>query len=84
MHVVNEKYTTDGQLQVETAAVAQVEVGALSPTPTYATSENLTFNRAVRLYPKVAGFCVAFASGIIMYGYDLVIVGTITALPAFQ
>lgn len=29
-------------------------------------------------------YCLALASGIVLYGYDLVIVGNVSSMPAFQ
>lgn len=46
--------------------------------------EHLNLRAAVRLYPKVAGWCMALTTAIILWGYDMVIVGSITAVPAFQ
>lgn len=39
---------------------------------------------AIEHYPKILGYCVALASGILRYGYDLLIVGNVSAMPEFQ
>lgn len=39
---------------------------------------------AVRLYPKITRYVFLLMSAIMLYGYDLVIVGAITAVPGFQ
>ena len=39
---------------------------------------------AVKQSPKILGYCLALASGILLFGYDLVIVGNVSAMPEFQ
>ncbi|GFN14378.1 Myo-inositol transporter 1 [Aspergillus tubingensis] len=39
---------------------------------------------AIEHYPRFLGYCVALASGILLYKYDLVIVGNVSAMPEFQ
>ncbi|KAI1838083.1 transcriptional regulator family: Fungal Specific TF [Penicillium roqueforti] len=34
--------------------------------------------------PNIVGYCLALSSAILLYGYDLVIVGTVAAMPQFQ
>ncbi|THC90949.1 hypothetical protein EYZ11_009599 [Aspergillus tanneri] len=34
--------------------------------------------------PKIAAYCLALTSGILLYGYDLVIVGNVSSMPEFQ
>ena len=46
--------------------------------------EDLKLLAAVKLYPKTVGWCMGLTSAILLWGYDLVIVGSITAVPAFQ
>jgi hypothetical protein len=38
----------------------------------------------IKKSPKVAGYCLALASGIILYGYDLNIVSNVSSMPEFQ
>ena len=45
---------------------------------------NLPLIQACRLYPRVVGYCFGLTTVILLWGYDLVIVGTIQALPVFQ
>lgn len=33
---------------------------------------------------QTVAYCLALASGIVLYGYDLVIVGNVSSMPAFQ
>ncbi|RYO79951.1 hypothetical protein DL766_009082 [Monosporascus sp. MC13-8B] len=46
--------------------------------------EDLPLGQAIRRYPRVAGYCLALTTAILLWGYDLVVVGSITAVPAFQ
>ncbi|PWY95437.1 MFS general substrate transporter [Aspergillus sclerotioniger CBS 115572] len=39
---------------------------------------------AIKQSPKILGYCLALASGILLFGYDLVIVGNVSAMPEFQ
>ena len=45
---------------------------------------NLPLGQAIKKYPKLVGWCVALTLAIIGWGYDLVIVGSITAVDSFQ
>jgi len=38
----------------------------------------------LKQWPKVVMYCLTLSSAILLYGYDLVIVGTVSAMPAFQ
>lgn len=40
--------------------------------------------QSVKKWPRVVIYCLALSSAILLYGYDLVIVGTVSAMPAFQ
>ena len=46
--------------------------------------QEMRLKQAVRLYPKITRYTFLLMSAVILYGYDLVIVGTITAVPGFQ
>ena len=46
--------------------------------------KKLTLIEACKIYPKVVGLCFGLTTVILLWGYDLVIVGTIQALPVFQ
>ncbi|KAJ5583188.1 hypothetical protein N7535_001808 [Penicillium sp. DV-2018c] len=39
---------------------------------------------SIKRFPRIVGYCVALSSAILLYGYDLVIVGTVAAMPQFQ
>ncbi|PNY23401.1 Uncharacterized protein TCAP_06660 [Tolypocladium capitatum] len=45
---------------------------------------DLTLWQGVKKWPRIVFYCIAVASGILMYGYDYVIVGTTSAMPSFQ
>jgi hypothetical protein len=45
---------------------------------------NLKLWQAIRKYPKIVGYCIGLTSAILLSGYDQVIVGTSSAMPAFQ
>lgn len=47
-------------------------------------NEDLPFFQAVKRYPKVAAYCLALTTAILLWGYDLVIVSSVTGVPAFQ
>ena len=56
---------------------------------TQITRDNAAENRlglwqTIRKWPKITGYCMGLTAGILLYGYDLVIVGTVSAMPAFQ
>ncbi|OCT49090.1 sugar transporter [Cladophialophora carrionii] len=44
----------------------------------------LSLWRAVRKWPKVAGYCLALTTAILLWGYDMAMVGNLASLPAFQ
>lgn len=50
--------------------------------PAHATHTPLW--QLLKRWPKVVMYCLALSSAILLYGYDLVIVGTVSAMPAFQ
>jgi hypothetical protein len=40
--------------------------------------------QSVKIYPKVVGYSLGLTAAILLYGYDLAIVGTVSAMPEFQ
>lgn len=40
--------------------------------------------QSVKTYPKIVGCCLGLTAAILLYGYDLAIVGTVSAMPEFQ
>lgn len=47
-------------------------------------SGNLPLMTAIRTYPKIVGYILSCCSAILFFGYDAVIVGSLTAMPVFQ
>ncbi|PGH08125.1 hypothetical protein AJ80_07919 [Polytolypa hystricis UAMH7299] len=45
---------------------------------------NLRLIAAVKRFPKIAGFMIAVCPAILLFGFDMVIVSTLTAMPYFQ
>ncbi|KAH7130951.1 general substrate transporter [Dactylonectria macrodidyma] len=46
--------------------------------------EKLPLGKAIRKYPKVIGYCLGLTVVVVGWGYDLVVVGSITAVESFQ
>jgi MFS transporter, SP family, general alpha glucoside:H+ symporter len=59
-----------------------------TPTPAVDTrhmdSENLPLKAAIKQYPRVVAYCLALTTAILLWGYDFVIVGSITGVSNFQ
>lgn len=45
---------------------------------------NIPLGKAIRQYPRIAGYACFVTLAILLWGYDLVIVGTVSSIPAFQ
>ena len=45
---------------------------------------NMTFQQAVKLYPKAAGWSVLLSTALVMEGYDIVLLANFYALPQFN
>jgi hypothetical protein len=45
---------------------------------------HLTLKESVKKWRRVVVYSFCLASAILMYGYDYVIVGTVSAMPSFQ
>ena len=41
-------------------------------------NEEIPFLQAIRRYPKIAAYCLALTTSILLWGYDLVIVSSVT------
>ncbi|KAL4891493.1 MFS general substrate transporter [Aspergillus ambiguus] len=48
------------------------------------TSKKTSLIRDLKQSPKIAAYCLALTTGILLYGYDLVIVGNVSSMPNFQ
>lgn len=49
-----------------------------------ASNKHVPLWHSVRRFHKVFGYCLALSISVLLYGYDFVIVGTVSAMPAFQ
>lgn len=59
-------------------------VNVITSAPTSGGNGKLSLWQAFKLYPRVVGYCFGLSSAILLYGYDLVVVGAVSALPQFQ
>ncbi|KAF4978854.1 hypothetical protein FZEAL_4836 [Fusarium zealandicum] len=57
---------------------------ASNASSTSDVKSQLPLGQALRLYPKIARYCLAMAIPVIGWGYDLVIVGAMTGIESFQ
>lgn len=53
-------------------------------TGTIVDESEMPLRTAIRRFPKVAGYSFFVTLAILLWGYDLVIVGTVSSIPAFQ
>ncbi|KIX10098.1 uncharacterized protein Z518_01179 [Rhinocladiella mackenziei CBS 650.93] len=63
-------------------ALAHVELVASSEIDPH--SQRFSLIRAVRIWPKAAGYGLALTSVILLWGYDMAMVGNLASLPAFR
>ena len=70
----------------ETLNIAQMENVTTYSSVEDAEEEkrNLPLIESCKLYPRIVGYCFGLTTVVLLWGYDLVIVGTIQALPVFQ
>ena len=45
---------------------------------------DLTLLQSLKRWRLIAFYCLGMSSAILMYGYDYVIIGTVSAMPSFQ
>lgn len=69
---------------VEKTTQESVEDVSQSSTNILAHATHIPLWQLLKQWPKVVMYCFALSSAILLYGYDLVIVGTVSAMPAFQ
>jgi len=67
----------------DTNKVPSMHVENAPPTGD-ATPEKLSLWQAIRKWPKVAGYCLALTTAILLWGYDMAMVGNLASLPQFQ
>ncbi|KAJ5330139.1 hypothetical protein N7452_010529 [Penicillium brevicompactum] len=59
-------------------------VQCVSRVDTIEKSSPKSLWQSVKASPRIVGYCLALSSAILMYGYDLVIVAAVAAMPQFQ
>ena len=45
---------------------------------------HLPLVQAMKKYPKIVAYCLSLTSAVLLWGYDLAVVGSLVSLPAFQ
>ncbi|KAK1461929.1 hypothetical protein CCUS01_01519 [Colletotrichum cuscutae] len=75
-------------------SVKSMNVGRLNAVSSIASTNNsepetnqhghLTLWQSIKKWRRVVLYCIGMTSAILMYGYDYVIVGTVSAMPSFQ
>ncbi|KAL4907208.1 hypothetical protein BDW74DRAFT_189735 [Aspergillus multicolor] len=71
-----------GSIETKRSVVVDDQITTSSQASSQQLSESVL--QSARKAPKSVAWCFAFASGIILYGYDLVIVGNAPSMPVFQ
>ena len=71
-----------------------MEASGASKTPTMHVEDapqngipepaKLSLWQAIRKWPKVVGYCLASTTAILLWGYDMAMVGNLASLPEFQ
>jgi hypothetical protein len=56
----------------------------VSSVDSHGKTTHIPLWHSIKKFPRIVGYCVALSSAILLYGYDLVIVGTVAAMPQFQ
>jgi MFS transporter, SP family, general alpha glucoside:H+ symporter len=76
-------HTNDNVLRK--ASVAVDNFAALSAEARDATDKEhrMGFLKAIKLYPKAAGWSILLSTSIVMEGYDTLLLGNLYAFPAF-
>lgn len=49
-----------------------------------ASQDYVPLLQSLKKWPKIVGYNLALSTAILLYGYDLVIVGNVASMPAFQ
>ncbi|TDZ65183.1 MFS transporter fmqE [Colletotrichum trifolii] len=69
-----------GRLNVVNS-ITSTSIGTEPETNEYG---HLTLWQSIKKWRRVVFYCIGMTSAILMYGYDYVIVGTVSAMPSFQ
>ena len=51
---------------------------------TIKSTSHIPLWQSIKKFPRIVGYCLALSSAILLYGFDLVIVATVAAMPQFQ
>ncbi|GAB1201359.1 hypothetical protein APSETT444_010751 [Aspergillus pseudonomiae] len=74
-HIENDNPPSHDDLDLPNSTEAQAAI---------AKEHDMTLWEALRLYPKAVGWSLLFSCAIIMEGYDVVLIGSFLAFPAFN
>ncbi|OGM49585.1 MFS alpha-glucoside transporter [Aspergillus bombycis] len=74
-HIENDNPPSHDALDLPNSSEAQAAI---------AKEHDMTLWEALRLYPKAVGWSLLFSCAIIMEGYDVVLIGSFLAFPAFN
>ncbi|KAE8141908.1 general substrate transporter [Aspergillus pseudotamarii] len=74
-HIENDNPSSHDTIDLPNSAEAQAAI---------AKEREMTLWEALRLYPKAVGWSLLFSCAIIMEGYDVVLIGSFLAFPAFN
>src|SRR5688572_4874424 len=78
-------YETHDPKQTDDAAIDLKEtVSNISTGQPQPDHHEMPLRKAIRQYSKIVGFLFSMTTSILLWGYDSVIVGSVTAIPAFQ
>lgn len=73
----------DDPIEIKSELVEQVDNSIDEPLQTNEDA-HLTLKQSLKKWRRVAIYSLCMTSAILMYGYDYVIVGTVSAMPSFQ
>jgi|TARA_R110002003_G_scaffold116_14_gene10175 hypothetical protein len=79
-HVHNDSMSTDKKDSYSAEQISEVNSASISEDG----DEQRTLWQNVKKYRKVTYITLGLTSAILLYGYDNVVVGTISAMPVFQ
>jgi hypothetical protein len=78
-------YNDDGGGKLHNSHIEEVSTNSTNSASTSeASDEGRTLWQNIKKYRKVVWITFAVSSAILLYGYDNVIVGTVSAMPRFQ
>ncbi|KAJ5384200.1 Major facilitator superfamily domain general substrate transporter [Penicillium concentricum] len=68
----------------ETQSTKEYNEDGVDAVATTKSTSHIPLWQSFKKFPKIVGYCLALSSAILLYGYDLVIVATVAAMPQFQ